>query len=304
MEGYFAKLMPEVLDEGSAARFERLMARNVPTDEAIRFIERQRVGGIPFAITFQLMNTHRPWAMRDHPYFRVRAMEEFGLDAPPADDVAGARWTAIHEPDNLAYIRRLGLAYADRTVASIMASIERAGLRDSTVVLIYSNHGEVFDHFRHVHALKMTCVSHGSIMAYDALEHTFQIWQVPGVPPAWHRNRVRVVDIVPTVCQLLGISPGSCDGRSIQPLFENPATEGDDSRESLCLSPQAYSFRSGEFKLYHCCNNDSYHRNAIFDTSWDRAERHDVLSSPSHRHIRDRLAQRLREILTGKASLA
>lgn len=304
MRGYYRTFLNDALGAGDVRRLDKVLSNDVSFDDALVRLTDRAAGSAPAAALFQLPQTHRPWGMEGHPWFRIRMMELEGRELPPSDDVAGARWSAIHEPDALAYARRLGLAYADRAVGRILGAIDSAGARERTVVVIYSNHGEVFDHFRNTHRLKSTCVSHGDVMAYDPLEHTFQAWRVPGLAPACLGHRVRVIDIVPTIVDLLGLSSSPVDGRSVRPLWEDPAAEAMDARESLCLSPHAYSFRSGRYKLYACDNDESYHRRALFDTSWDRAERHDLWASPSHGGVIESMSIRLAEILRGRAALS
>lgn len=304
MRGYFRTFLNGALDPDDVRRLDAVLANDLPFDDALARTNEHTANNSPFALLFQLPQTHRPWGMAEHPWFRIRMMELEGREVPPDDDVAGARWSAIHEPDALAYARRLGLAYADRAVGRILTAIDEAGARESTAVVVYSNHGEVFDHFRNTHRLKSTCVSHGDVMTYDALEHTFQAWRIPGVSPGWFGHRTRVIDVVPTIADVLGLPPEPADGRSVRPLWEDPTSERQDARESLCLSPHAYSFRSGQYKLYACDNDDAYHRRALFDMSWDRAERHDLWGSPSHQGVIEALSRRLTDILRGREGLA
>ncbi|MFZ4859398.1 MAG: sulfatase-like hydrolase/transferase [Desulfuromonadaceae bacterium] len=300
MEGHFNNLMPRVLEDQSAQRFSNIMKKNINMDESISFLETWGQQEQPKAMMFQIYDTHRPWRLNTPPYFRFKAMDAFGLNnGELPEEYMGARWAAINEPDNLSTIRRVGLAYATFQVERIMKALERADVLDRTIVLIYSNHGEVYDHFRHSKKLKLTCVSHGDVMMFDALEHTFQIWLIPNQNPALLPHRVRVVDIVPTIIDLLQLpETAKRDGKSISGIIFNPHSESINHRESFCLSPKAYSYRSDSMKLYHCNNDDSYYKDALFDTSWDRAERLNLMSFPAYQDHIDNLSSRLTDLLS------
>ena len=298
MEGHFTSLMPQVLETNSVFRFNKILDKNIQLDDSIAFIETWGEDKLPKAMMYQIFDTHRPWGLKNHPYFRVKAMEAFDLDEVPSDDAMGARWAAINEPDNLAFIRRLGLGYATLQVEKIMKALEKSGVLEHTIVLIYSNHGEVFDHFRPSKKLKLSCVSHGDVMMFDALEHTFQIWLIPGQKPVLLPHRVRVIDIAPTIIDMLHLPEITTrDGRSVKSIISNPSSESINQRESFCLSPKAYSFRSDSMKIYHCNNDESYYKNALFDTAWDRAERINLIDSPSYCSQVEHLSNRLTDIL-------
>ena len=91
-----------------------------------------------------LRHTHRPW--RD-----VAGLYALVGETPPEDwdwpnDASCARRAALQQPDAFAALRRRALAEADRTLEKIFDATR--DLPDVTY-LVYSNHGEVFDHFRY-----------------------------------------------------------------------------------------------------------------------------------------------------------
>jgi len=57
--------------------------------------------------------------------------------------------------------------------------------------------------------------THGSPYAYDT--HVPLVFMGPGIAPGRHSERVRAVDIAPTVARLLGIpTPDDLDGRVLR----------------------------------------------------------------------------------------
>jgi hypothetical protein len=110
-----------------------------------RFIARVREAharGRRFYGHIFLRDTHRFWGQPE---------ELFALFGKPVEgfpmDVWCARKAALDRPDEFAALRRRGLARADRDVRRIVEATHALG---EVTTLVYSNHGEVFDHFRTV----------------------------------------------------------------------------------------------------------------------------------------------------------
>ena len=100
----------------------------------------------------------------------------------------------------------------DDLVAGLLDELDSLGLRDGTLIVLTSDHGEAF--FEH-----------------DASGHGFWVWDEvlriplilagPGIPPGNQSDAVvGLQDIVPTVLDLLGQPlPDGLDGRSLRPLW-------------------------------------------------------------------------------------
>lgn len=118
------------------------------------------------------------------------------------------------------------IRYADELLAELLAQLDASGLRDDTLVVVVSDHGEAlaellgpygyaFDHgeFLHERELRVPFVLAGPA---DVLP--------PG--PARHDELVTLLDLMPTVLELLGLPcrPPTL-GRSLVPLFAGGAFE-------------------------------------------------------------------------------
>ena len=174
-----------------------------------------------------LRETHRPWAQQ----MRLRALMD------PRSIVKGlfrrgdwpynaycARRAALEKPDEFAALRRKGLERADRIIAEIFEATK--SIKDITYV-IYSNHGEVFDHFRYnqaythstVDGLKMIeGTSHGNY-PYEVVYSNMQMWIVPNRSPKTMKGIGRSIDFAPTVLDLAGVQPNAMDGESMLECF-------------------------------------------------------------------------------------
>jgi arylsulfatase A-like enzyme len=179
-----------------------------------------------------LRETHRPWGQEK---------ELFSLTGPAASagrwwrkrrgrpsfwpyDAYCARRLALEKPDQFAALRRRALARADRMVARIF---EETRQLEDVVYLVYSNHGEVFDHFRYnlpfassrVQGLRMVeGTSHGNF-PYEVLYANMQMWVIPGLSARVMRGIGRSIDIPPTVLELAGIAVQGLHGESMLPHF-------------------------------------------------------------------------------------
>ncbi len=116
---------------------------------------------------------------------------------------------------NLAWLRQrydAEIRYLSEALAGFLAEVE--ALEGDTLVVLFSDHGEEFwDHggFEHNHTL------------YDELTRAVLWIRPPGGLAGGPRRLappVGTVDLVPTVCDLLGVPAGELDGRSLAGLFQ------------------------------------------------------------------------------------
>ena len=101
------------------------------------------------------------------------------------------------------------VAFTDQQVGRLIERLRELKLLDRTVIVAVGDHGEgLGEHGEETH----------SILIYEATMWVPLIFYCPGVLPAGVVLDDRVVataDIMPTVLDLLGLPPGSCDGLSL-----------------------------------------------------------------------------------------
>lgn len=105
-----------------------------------------------------------------------------------------------------------GIAYADERLDELLAELDDLGLADRTLIVITSDHGELFGE----HGL----VNHFSL--YDENVMVPLVFLDPALGPGVRRVRsqVRSIDLLPTILDRLGLpSPAGIDGRSFAPLL-------------------------------------------------------------------------------------
>ncbi|MGJ8642083.1 MAG: sulfatase [Luteolibacter sp.] len=109
------------------------------------------------------------------------------------------------------------ISYVDAQVGRMIAALEEAGVRDNTIIILWSDHG--------FHLGDMGIW--GKATNYEiATRVPMMIW-TPDMP-AGSRGKttdalVELVDMYPTLCELAGIEmPDGLEGTSLVPLLENP----------------------------------------------------------------------------------
>lgn len=125
-------------------------------------------------------------------------------------------WAAAHPEDavpldeaDLAYVRGMydaSVRYADHQVGLLLDALDRRGLADQTVVLVFGDHGEdLLDHGHVNHRLSL----------HDENLHVPLMIRGPGVQPGRREAPVALVDVLPSLAALAGLSVGPGAGRSL-----------------------------------------------------------------------------------------
>jgi arylsulfatase A-like enzyme/Flp pilus assembly protein TadD len=120
------------------------------------------------------------------------------------------------------------IAYADAALGDLVARLRAAGALAHTVVVIASDHGESLgEHGERTHGL----------FAYDAtLRVPLVMWADGRIRPGVFQDTMRLVDVAPTLLDLLGAAPlAAVDGRSVRPFIagEQPFDDGGSYFEAL-----------------------------------------------------------------------
>ncbi len=165
-------------------------------DRALDWLHRERRAGRPFYLWIHLYDPHDPY----------NPPEEYRRRAPTA--YAGE------------------VLYADSQVARLLDALDVMGLRQRTLIYYVSDHGESLG--EHGEA------THGIFLYGSTLDVPMIVAPPSGVsrgsagllPPGMRvRGLARLVDVTPTVLDLLGLPvPSGLDGTSLLPLIASEAT--------------------------------------------------------------------------------
>ncbi len=106
------------------------------------------------------------------------------------------------------------VAYVDHALGRLFGELDRRGLADRTAIIFAADHGEEFGE----HGGKR----HGDLYPEDL--HIPLLVAVPGQEPRAVDTPVSLIDVAPTIAELLGVRiPDSFDGRSLVPAIEGEA---------------------------------------------------------------------------------
>ncbi len=207
-------------------------------DEAIKFLRRKH--DRPFLLSVSLHNPHDicHWTGRkpvDHPHVDEcpPLPSNFAPDPNQPEFIADCRRRTYYGPENTHtknwdsdQWRRYLYAYyrfteqVDKTIGRVLAALARQGLRDDTLIVLTSDHGE--GSAGHQWVVKL--------MLYEEPVTVPLIVSFPGVTPAGAVDETHLVsglDVVPTLCDYTGVRPpDKLTGMSLRPLIENPPLPG------------------------------------------------------------------------------
>lgn len=128
----------------------------------------------------------------------------------------GAPWTSEADIRHLRARYAAEITFMDAYLAWILDALESRGLRDDTLVVFLSDHGEAFMEHRFW--------GHGANV-FDELLRVPMIFSLPGVLPEGRRPQVdaQIIDVSPTVLDLVGVAaPAATTGRSLLPYMILP----------------------------------------------------------------------------------
>ncbi len=153
----------------------------------------------------------RPWLIWLH-YFDVH--EHHQIEVP-------ATWLAAVHPGASPVIHkyRALLRAIDDEIGNVLASLSKRGLTDSTIIVFLSDHGEALG------SDPRLMDTHGSVAYHTLVRVPFAI-HIPGVPSGVRQDLVSLVDLAPTLLDLLGAPTAMqpLDGTDLVPaIFDAPA---------------------------------------------------------------------------------
>lgn len=146
-------------------------------------------------------------AMGLHASFELRTRSDMPKDGPIDDTLA----------IKLKHAYLACTSYVDEQLGRIVAALDEAGVRDNTIIIVWSDHGW------HLGEMGIW----GKATDYEIATRVPLIVSAPGMPKSSRGKTsdafVELVDMYPTLCDLAAIKkPESLDGYSFAPLLQNP----------------------------------------------------------------------------------
>jgi arylsulfatase A-like enzyme len=174
------------------------------------------------------------------------------------------------------------ITFLDEQIARILATLERTGRADNTVIVYSADHG-------------LALGSHGLLGKQSLYEHSMKsplILAGPGIPHGSTQAFTYLFDLYPTLCGLAGVTPPEkMAGETLQPLWAGARKQIRDT-VFLPFSEKIRAVRDDRWKLivYPPINNRQ-----LFDLQADPAEVHDLAADGRHTAEIDRLTALMKD---------
>ena len=209
--------------------------------EAIKMMQAKR--GQPFFLGVGFFRPHTPY-VAPRKYFEMYPLKDMRLPYAPKgdrDDIPTAAFAhncpvPHYGLDELTLRKALQAYYAtisfvDAQVGRLMAALDRLGLVDNTIVVLWSDHGYHLGEHNGIWQKRTL---------FEQASRTPLIIRAPGARgngTACTRI-VEFVDIYPTLTDLAGLKPPKgLEGRSLRPLLDNPLAKWDGHAITQVLRP-------------------------------------------------------------------
>lgn len=172
------------------------VARSVRRENPTSTLQGTDADIIRSAMEFLRLNRHERWFL----YLHLMDVHQYVYDEEAA--LFGTTYSDLYNNS---------IRWVDRILGSLLRELERRNLRDKTLIVFASDHGEAFgEHGREGHARDVY-----SEVTETPFILSFPFRLEPGVVV---RTRTENVDIWPTVLDLLGLPPlDGADGHSLVP---------------------------------------------------------------------------------------
>ena len=172
-------------------------------------------------------------------------------------------------------------SYTDAQIGKLLDELERGGLRQNTVIVLWGDHGWKLG-------------EHGEWCKHSNVENDTNaplLLSVPGMKQAGQRTKalVEFVDVYPTLSEIAGLPlPGHLEGTSFKPLLENPqrawksAAFSQYPRQTKLMG---YSMRTDRYRFTVWVsrqNHDNVESMELYDHQTDPQEDTNIANVPAN----------------------
>jgi iduronate 2-sulfatase len=266
----------------------------------------------PFFLAVGFIRPHLPfvspkkyWDLYDPVKIQLAPNKFRPKDAPGYAVLPGGEMRAYHGipessiPDDLARQLKHGyfaaVSYMDAQVGKVLDELDRLGLRQNTIILLWGDHGWKLG-------------EHDAWCKHSNVENDVNaplILSVPGMKnPGKHTDAlVEFVDIYPTLSELAGLAlPAHLEGTSFKPVLDDPerswksAAFSQYPRSSGGQQLMGYSMRTDRHRFTQWVNrNDHSKVDAVelYDHQTDPQENQNIAARPENAALVKELATKL-----------
>lgn len=218
---------------------------------------------------------------------KIQLPEQAPADAPPPHNKIlkmRQEWEHLTEVE----LRQMLAGYygmvalVDSYCGMVLDALDRLGIRDETIVIWTSDHGDQM--WEHQLFLKFNM--------HEASIHVPFLVSVPGRNPGVRSELVEHIDAFPTICELVGAEcPDTVQGRSLVPLLgDGPTPEGwRDAVFSQIGNLQMIRTEEWKLNVYDGVPGD------LYDLKNDPQEFYNRMADPDYANTAKSLENRLKE---------
>ncbi|MHC4555841.1 MAG: sulfatase [Planctomycetota bacterium] len=287
----------ESADVDDNAYFDGMVA-----DKGISDLRRLKDMDKPFFLALGFFKPHLPFNAPKR-YWDLYKPEEIDLADNPfrpkgAPDAALHNWGELRAyhgippkgplPDELARTLIHGyyacVSYTDAQIGRILAELDRLGLRENTVVVLWGDHG-------------WNLGEHGLWCKHCNFEtslHSPLIISVPGIEGGKKSNALtEYLDIYPSLCELCNLSlPDHLQGKSFVPLLKNPKLLWKEAVFSRYFNGDSVKTDRYRYTEWRRKNNVKYAR-MLYDHKTDPYENVNISELPRNKELVKKLSKML-----------
>lgn len=187
-------------------------------------------------------------------------------------------WVRHHNQHrNLVHSYLSSISFVDHQVGRILKALDEAGLRESTHICLWSDHGF------HLGEKGVT----GKITLWERSTRVPLIFAGPGITTGTSAEPVELLDVFPTLCELASVSiPETVEGVSLIPQLADPTVPT--SKPAITdHNPGSHAVRDRRYRLIHYADGSE----ELYDLELDPNELENLIGSTSHAPIATRLRE-------------
>ena len=280
--------------------------------EAVKRLATLKAKGQPFFLAVGFLKPHLPfvapkkyWDLYDPNSIPLPAIDHLPEGAPP---YVGHTNGEIHnypgvpkeDPIQADFAKNLRhgyyacISYMDAQVGKVLDALEKEGLADNTIIVLWGDHGwQLGDHgLWHKHT------------NFELATRAPLLISVPGSKTAGQKcsATVEFVDMYPTLAELCGLpNPTGLSGRSLKAFINNPSAPS--TKVAISQYPKkapegqvmGYSIRNDRYRatFYRLRNGSQVVGTELYDEQNDPNETVSLANKPEHKELLETLAKHL-----------
>jgi iduronate 2-sulfatase len=252
--------------------------------KTIKDLQRLKQEGKPFFLACGFFKPHMPF-YAPKKYWDLYPRDSIQLatnrqrpDKAPEQLKGGGEFRSYHladmdpNSDEFHRVMRHGYlactSYADKLTGDVLAELDRLGLAENTIVVIWGDHGWHLGEHNFW----------GKHNTMHLATRVPLIVRVPGKKSGVSSSLVETTDIFPSLCALAGIAaPATVQGRDFTPLLDNPKQAFHEAAYSRFLSADAVITNQFSYTSYENGKSEM-----LYDLSKDPQENRNVADDPKY----------------------